>query len=119
MAIKISGNAYGFLEYSGLKKDLENEIIEISMSAGTPPNLDLALMEISKTFGDIELFNLAFEAMKSGMNYLLEAGFEENTNLQAAVELSSIFIHLSQSPLGTTISRYSIVYFDGEYKFYR
>lgn len=114
----ISGKAYGFLDYKGPKSDLELELQDIRLGDfPIPQSLEISVTEIRKMNGDLELFNLALEALSSGMTYVVEATYPNFNNRMAALELSNIFIYLSQSPIGRGANKSAIIYDNGGYNF--
>lgn len=95
-----SGKAYAFFDCKASKGDIERELPFIRECVKTPNELELSLMEGTDTLkGDSQLFQIAKEAKKAGIKYVMEATYPNATNHQTADEVVSVLNQAYQSPL--------------------
>ena len=112
--MKKTGKAYAFFDCDASKEEIEKELPFIRELVKTPSNLELSLTEgvykfiATKVLGkkwlegkpiDTQLRDIAIEAKKSEMKYVIDATYPDATDYQTAQELSTILNQAYQSPL--------------------
>ncbi len=102
----IVGKAYGFFYCSAAAHEIESMLPTIREMAQVPSDLEISLiLGMENVHVDSRLDNLASEAQKNGINYMLQGQGIRMTNLDVASELCAIVNQLYQSPLYTQTKR--------------
>jgi hypothetical protein len=94
------GEAYAFFDCGASKEEIERKIPVIRNLSQTPSELELYLTErIDSLEGNTELRQIADEAKKSGIRYMIKANYPTATNRQTADEVADILNQVYHSPL--------------------
>lgn len=96
------GKAYGFINCSASREQIEAELPTIRELVETPSSLEISITDdLRNVKGDKKLTALAQEANRARLNYMFQAEYPNRNNEEAADELAAILNQAYQSPLYT------------------